>query len=77
MIDYLAIKLHTGNKASKGELTSVMNMHEETSEDDSRLPTKVRRKKVKLKHWKVRLIEEIKDKLRERKIELIENEENH
>ena len=28
-INYLAIKLHTGNKRSIGELTSMINAHEE------------------------------------------------
>ena len=48
-IDYLAIKLHAGSKRSKGELTSVMNMHKKISEHDNGLPRKVRRKKGKLK----------------------------
>ena len=42
-IDYLAIKLHVGNKRSKGELTSVININEEISAEDSGLPKKVRR----------------------------------
>ena len=41
-IDYLAIKLHVGNKRSKGELTSVINTHEEIISVDSGLPNKVR-----------------------------------
>ena len=42
-------------------------MHKEIREDDSVLPMRVRRKKGKLKHWKVGWIEEIYDKLSERK----------
>ena len=51
-IDYLAIKLHVGNKRSKGELTSATNMHEDVSEDDSRLPRRFKRKRGKFKCWK-------------------------
>ena len=47
-IDYLAIKLHAGSKISKGELTSVMNMHEKISEHDNGLPRKVRKRKENL-----------------------------
>ena len=36
---------------------------------------RVRRKKGKCKYWKVRWIEEIEDKLRERNIEIIDNDE--
>ena len=52
VIYHLVIKLHVGNKISKGELTSVINMYEEISEEDSGLPNEVRRKKVRLKCWK-------------------------
>ena len=75
MIDYLAIKLHVGNKRSKGELTNATNTHEEISKDDSGLTIRVRRKKVKFKHWIVGWIEEIEHKLRERKIEIIYDKE--
>ena len=43
VMDFLAIKLCIGNKRSKGDLTRVRNMHEELSEEDIGLPTKVRR----------------------------------
>ena len=75
VIDYLSIKLHAGNKISKGELTRVINIHEDMSEDDSGLPIRVRRKKIKFKYWKVGWIEEIEDKLRERNIEIIDEDE--
>ena len=52
VIDYLAIKLCVGNKRSKGDLTRVINAHKEISEEDSGLPTKVRRNQGRLKHWK-------------------------
>ena len=62
-------------KRSKGELTSVINTHEEISEDDSGLLIRFRRKKGKFKYWKAGWIEEIEHKLRERKIETIDQEE--
>ena len=49
-IDYLAINLHIGNRISKGEWTSVINMHKEISEDHIGLPRRVRRKKGQLKY---------------------------
>ena len=75
VIDYLAIKLHVGKKRSKGELTTTTNTHEEISEDDSGITIRVRRKKGKFKHQKVGWIEEIEHELRERKIEIIDDEE--
>ena len=53
----------------------MINIHEEINEDDSVLPIRVRRKKGKLKCWKVGWIEAIDDKMSERKIEIIETEE--
>ena len=64
VIDYLTIKLHAGNKRSKGDLTRVTNMNEEISEEDGGLPNDVRRKKGSLKHWKSGWIEEIDKNLR-------------
>ena len=61
-IECLEIKSLVGKKMSKDDLTSVLNMHEDDSEDDSELPIRVRRKKVKFKNWKVWWIEEIEDK---------------
>ena len=75
VIDYLTIKSHIVNKRSKGELTSVINRHEEISEEDSGLPRKVRRNQGRFKHWKSGWIEEIDEKLKERKIEIVENNE--
>ena len=66
-MDHSSINLCTCNKRLQGELTSVTNMHEEISEDDSELPRKVRRKKGNLKHWKEGWIEEKEDMLKERK----------
>ena len=74
-MNYLEIKLHVGNKRSKGDLTRVMNTHEEISEKDSGLPSKVRRKQGKLTCWKSGWIEEIDKKLKDRKIEVVENNE--
>ena len=48
VIDYLSIKLHIGNKRSKSELTSVLNVHEEISSEHSGLPRRVKRKTEKL-----------------------------
>ena len=55
-VDHLVIKSCTGNKRSKVKWTNMMSMHKEISEDDSRLPRIVRRKKDKLKHWKTEWI---------------------
>ena len=74
-MDFLGIKLHVGNKRSKGELTNSINTHEEISEDDSVLPGKVRIKEGRFKYWKSGSIEEIDEKLKERKIEIVENNE--
>ena len=51
-IDHLATKLNTGNKRSKGKLSSNVNAHEETELVDSRLTKKVPRKEIKLRYWK-------------------------
>ena len=75
VIDYLAIKLYVGNKRAKGELTSVINIHEEISQEDSGLPRRARRKQGTIKYWKAGWIEEIDEKLRERKIEIADEEE--
>ena len=50
-------------------------MHENISEDDSGLPRRVRTKIGTFKYWKVGWMEEIEDKLIERKIEIIDNKE--
>ena len=44
-IDYLVINLHAGNKRSKGEWTSAINIHEDIGLIGSGLPNNVRRKK--------------------------------
>ena len=75
VIDYLAIKLYVGNKRAKGELTSVINIHEEISQEDSGLPRRARRQQGTIKYWKAGWIEEIDEKLRERKIEIVDEEE--
>ena len=58
VIDSLALKLHVGNKISKGELKRVISVHEEISVEDSGLPTKVRRHDCNIKYWKEGWIEE-------------------
>ena len=50
-------------------------MHEDTNEDDSGLPRRVGRKKGNFKYQKEGWIEEIDDKLRDIKIEIIDAEE--
>ena len=52
-------------------------MCKEISEDDSGLPARFRKKKGHFKYWKLGWTEEIEKKFRERKIEIIDNEENH
>ena len=52
---------------SKDKITSVLNTHEGISEDYSELTIRVRRNIGKLKCLKSGWIEEIEDKLRERK----------
>ena len=58
VIDYLAIKLHVGNKISTGELKSVINTHEEIVPIYSGLPNNVRGKEAKIRYWKEGWIEE-------------------
>ena len=58
-IVYLVINLHIGNKRSKGEFRSVINVDEEIISVDSGLPKKVRRNEAKIRHWKEEWKEEI------------------
>ena len=67
-MNYLSVKIYVGNKRSEDKLNSIARMHEEKSAEDSGSPTNEKRSEVKIKYWKVGLIEEIEDKLRERKI---------
>ena len=66
MIYYLAIKSCTGNKRAKGELVSIIIIHEEQSVEDIRSPMKVRRNEGKIRYYKEGWIEEIENNENER-----------
>ena len=51
-IYFLAIMLHAGNNRSKGEWTSMINVHKEIGPVFFVLPKKVRIKELKIRHWK-------------------------
>ena len=62
--------MHVGNERSKGELTSVLKIHEEIISVDCGLSKKVRRNEANIRHWKEGWIEEIDEKLGTRETEI-------
>ena len=62
----LATRLWVGNKRLQGDLSKIIEVHEENSFIDSVLRKKERREESYAKYWKEEWLEEVESKFRSR-----------
>ena len=76
VIDMLATKLWVGNKRLQGELSNVIEVHEENSFIDRGLRKNERREERHVKCWKEGWVEEVESKLSSREIDISNEGQN-